>query len=349
MRLTIPCVGEEEIRAIADVINSGWLSQGEKVEAFENAVAEYLDVKYAVAVNSCTSAMHLALRAIGVGPCDFVIVSDFTYPATGSVVVHCGANPVLADIELETFALDPARLEGLIGPLTKAILLVHPFGLAANLDPIMEIANRRGVPVINDAACSLGTRYKGKHISDFGAATCFSFHPRKIITTGEGGMVVTNDELIARRVQRLRNHGLSRGVFTEHGFNYWMSDVNAAMGLAQMKKLDWIIRARREFAACLSECLQSLPLRLPRGDGHIFQSYVVMLPEKVSRYDVGTVLQQRGIETMVGTYALHLQPAFRGSAPCPRSAEAYFRTMTLPLYPGMDVTRLCEVLNGYSW
>lgn len=349
MRLTVPCVGDEEIQAVADVIKSGWLSQGKKVEAFEDAVAEYLNVKYAVAVNSCTSSMHLALRAIGVSPGDSVIASDFTYPATGSVVDHCGANPVLADIDLETFALNPAKLEELIGPLTKAILLVHPFGLAADLDPIMEIADRRGIPVINDAACALGTTYKGKHISNFGAATCFSFHPRKVITTGEGGMVVTNDELIASRVRELRNHGISGGLFVRHGFNYWMSDVNAAIGLVQMEKLDWIINERRKLAAQLSECLQALPLRLPSGEGHIFQSYVVMLPEGMDRNRLIAELRKRGIETTIGTYALHLQPAFESSAPCPRSAEAYRRTMTLPLYPGMDIRRLCEVLNAYSW
>lgn len=354
LRLTVPCVGDREIEVVAEVIKSGWLTQGKKVEAFENAVAEYLGVNHAVAVNSCTAALHLALHAVGVGPCEFVVVSDFTFPATANVVVHCGAHPVLVDVELATFALDPAKLEGLVSPLTRAVLLVHPFGLAANLDLIMEIANGRGIPVINDAACSLGTTYKGRHVSDFGVATCFSFHPRKIITTGEGGMVVTNNRSIADVVRCLRNHGRSEGGFRRFGFNYRMSDVHAAIGLVQLERLDGLIERRREVAGWYVDELDIEGVILPTQpdwDGHIYQSFVVLLDERYSRDVVIKRMLVRGIETQIGTYALHALPVFSRmytAGDLPASYLAHKQSLTLPLYPGMthdDVKRVCITLE----
>lgn len=354
IKLTVPYMGNDEISAVAEVIESGWLTQGERVEAFENAVAEYLGVKYAVATSSCTAALHLALRSVGVWHCDYVIVSDFTFPATANVVIHCGAHAVLADIELESFALDPAGLEEWTGYLPRAILLVHPFGLAANMDPIMEIADDRGIPVINDAACSLGATYKGKHISDFGIATCFSFHPRKIITTGEGGMVVTNDQDVADTVRCLRNHGQSGNEFKRFGFNYRMSDINAAVGLIQLGRLDGFIEKRRKVAGWYANELGidgvTVPVQ-PDWGGHVYQSFVVLLDERHNRDVVMQRMMRRGIETQIGTYALHAQFVFSRmykAGELPASFFAYKNALTLPLYPGMsqfDVKRVCSALE----
>lgn len=347
MRLTVPCVGKEEINAVADVLNSGWLTQGGKVAEFEDAVAEYVGSDYAIAVSSCTAALHLSLLACGIGPGDEVLVPDFTFPATANVVVHCGARPVLVDIDLDTYAMNPDDLEAKITERSKCVILVHPFGLFAPIGEISTIVWENDLLLVEDAACSLGATYLTKMCGTFGNTGCYSFHPRKTITTGEGGMVATEDEQIAEKIRKLRNHGRAGNVFEEVGFNYRMSDVHAAIGLAQMEKIDWIIAERRRLAEQLTECLKDSPLVLPSGKGHTFQSYVVRFMNVTGRTLVARELQKRGIETTIGTYALHLQPAFEGD--CPNSAKAYVQTMTLPLYIGMDVERLCEAIHACSW
>lgn len=285
IRLIRPEIGTEEIRKVSEVLKSGFLVQGKNVEKFEKKVANYLSVKYAMAVSSGTAALHLALIALGIKEGDEVVLPDFTFPATGNVVVLVGAKPVLIDIDLKTFNIDPTRIEGNITSRTKAIIPVHEFGQSADMDPILDIAKRNNLYVIEDAACALGAEYKDKKCGTMGDIGCFSFHPRKAITTGEGGMVVTNNPDVAAKVKALRNHGMTNkdGIyyFEYTGFNYRMTDFQAALGWVQMKKLDEIIKKRRELAALYDSFLKGNDIliipNVANGIKHIYQSYVVLL------------------------------------------------------------------------
>ncbi len=276
--ITRPWFDDQEASAVAAVLESGWVSQGPRVEEFEATFAAYVGARYAVATSSCTTALHLALIAGGVRPGDEVLVPTFTFVATANAVEYCGARPVFVDVDLETFNIDPALIEAKITARTRAIIPVHLFGLPADMDPILEIAERHALVVIEDAACGVGSRYHDRHVGTVGLAGCFSFHPRKIITTGEGGMLVTDDAALAARVRSLRSHGaevsdLERHAgngtrlpaFSEVGFNYRMTDVQAAIGLAQMAKLEGVLDSRSELARRYDAALQGVPgLRIPR-------------------------------------------------------------------------------------
>lgn len=348
--LARPQVDEAEIAEIREVMASGWLTQGPKVSEFESMVAERVGVPYAMAVTSATTALHLSLAALGVGPGDEVLVPDFTFPATANVVVQQRAQPVLVDIDLATFAMDPADLAAKITPRSRAIIPVHPFGLPADIDPIMDLAANHGLAVIEDAACALGAEYRGRLAGSIGLAGCFSFHPRKSITTGEGGMITTSDDAFANRVGLLRNHGGARSggryLFEEAGFNYRLSDLLAAVGVAQMRKLDLMLEARRRVAAWYDEALDDAGLeglqrpQVPDGRRHTYQSYVILLDSRVDRDAVIGNLAEAGIETTLGTYALHAQPFFArtyGFSPgdVPNSFRAFTSTLALPLHPGI--------------
>lgn len=358
--LARPQVDEAEIDEIRGVLASGWLTQGPKVAEFESMVAARIGVPHAMAVTSATTALQLSLAALGVGPGDEVLVPDFTFPATANVVVQQRAQPVLVDIDLATFAMDPTDLAAKITPRARAIIPVHPFGLPADMDPIMEVAAGHGLPVIEDAACALGAEYAGRPAGSIGLAGCFSFHPRKSITTGEGGMITTSDEAFADRVALLRNHGGvrsgSRYLFEEAGFNYRLSDILAAVGVAQMRKLDQMLDARRRAAARYDEVLDSAGLewlqrpRVPAGRRHTYQSYVVLLDPQVDRDGVIANLSAMGVETTLGTYALHAQPYFArtyGLSPgdIPHSFRAFTSTLALPLHPGIGVDEVDFVVS----
>jgi perosamine synthetase len=358
--LAAPWTGDDELAEIGAVLASGQLSQGPKVEEFEAMVAAVTGSRYAFAASSCTTAMHLALVALGIGPGDEVLVPDFTFPATANVVVQQGAVPVLVDVQPDTYNVEPVDLKRHLTSRTRAIMPVHLFGLSADLDPCLDFAREHGLAVLEDAACALGATYNGRPCGSVGDVGCFSFHPRKVITTGEGGMVVTDDDALAERLQLFRSHGGVRAggrfTFTQAGFNYRLSDVHAAMGVAQMRRLPDIVARRRALAAALTERLSELPgittPAEPAWGGHIFQAYVTVLDDGIDRDRVIAGLRERGIETTIGTYALHTESFFRrtygyDAGQLPASARLARQSLALPLFPTMteaEVDRVADAL-----
>lgn len=361
IRLALPYTDEDELSEVAAVLATGYLTQGPKVQELEQAVARLVGAEHAFATTSATTALHLALAALGISQGDEVIVPDFTFPATANVVVQLGARPVLVDVDARTYSMEPEQLERHISARTRAIMPVHPFGLSADMDSLRSEADRRGIPIVEDAACALATTYRGVPVGGLGRAGCFSFHPRKSITTGEGGMIVTNDDVLADRISILRNHGGRRSSgryrFEDAGFNYRLSDILAAVGVAQLRKLEWIIARRREVAALYDAALEDVPGVTPPWQppwgGHVYQSYVTRLDGSIDRDAVIRGMAERGIETTLGTYALHAEPYFvraLGHAPgdLPNSWDAYRTTLTLPLYPQMSVAIVERVVHALA-
>ncbi|KTR86490.1 DegT/DnrJ/EryC1/StrS family aminotransferase [Leucobacter chromiiresistens] len=360
MRLNVPLTGAEELAAVAEVLESGYLTQGPRAAEFERLVSEYVGVPHAFATSSATTGLHLALHAAGVRAGDEVIIPDFSFPATANAVIQQGATPVFVDIDLDTFNMDPALIGAAVTERTRAIMPVHAFGLPADMDAINAEAARIGVPVIEDAACALGGTYRGRQAGALGTAGVFSFHPRKIITTGEGGLITTSDDALAERVAVLRTHGAVRGShymsFVDAGYNYRLSDVHAAIGVAQMAKLDAIMAGRRALAATYGEALAGVAgvaaPHVPEGTEHAYQSYVVLLDEGIDRNAVIDAMRAAEIETTLGTYSMHLQPYFRdrfgiADEQLPQATRAHASALTLPLYPQLaesDVLRVVETL-----
>lgn len=349
LRLSIPVLGDEELAEIGRVLDSGYLTQGPRAAEFESQVADLTDVDSAFATSSATTGLHLALRALDVGPGDEVIIPDFSFPATANVVVQLGAIPVFVDIRLSDFGMDPDLLEQAITTQTKAIMPVHAFGLVCDMDPILQIAGHYNMPVVEDAACALGAVYNGRHAGALGTAGVFSFHPRKVITTGEGGMITTSDTDLAARISVLRSHGSVRGShymsFIEAGYNYRLSDINAAIGVAQMSRLDALLASRRERASRYAELFAGVDgvgiPETPEGRTHTYQSYVILLDEDIDRDNVIDAMRVAGIETTLGTYSMHLQPYFTerfgiADSVLPRATQAHQSALTLPLYPQMN-------------
>jgi perosamine synthetase len=361
IRLVVPDMGDEEADAVSQVLASGYLVQGQNVQRFEEMVAEYLNVDHVVAVSSGTAALHLSVLALDLGPGDEVIVPDFTFPATANVVAQVGAQPILADVSLATFNVDPVLVEPLITPRTRAIMPVHLFGLAAPMHELRMLAERYGLWLIEDAACALGAESAGLKCGTLGLLGCFSLHPRKAITTGEGGLIATRDAALANRLRSLRNHGMVSGPhgaqFVAAGLNYRMTDFQGALGVVQMGRLEKSIVQRRSLAAAYDEALSDLPwLARPANQGgksHIYQSYVVLLAGERDRAHVMASLRGEGIECTIGTYACHAQPYFQQrygyhSGDLPNSYNAFRRTLTLPLHVRMssqDVNAVAEALR----
>jgi perosamine synthetase len=362
IRLARPFTDEAEVDGVRGVLATGTLTQGPKVAEFEALIAERLGVPHAFAVTSATTALHLSLVALGIGPGDEVLVPDFTFPATANVVVQQGAIPVLVEIDLETFGVNAADLERKVSARTRAVMPVHAFGLSADMGPVMEIADRHGLAVVEDAACALGATYRGRPCGSIGTLGCFSFHPRKSITTGEGGMIITSDDALAARISLLRSHGgireHGRFTFEAAGFNYRLSDILAAVGVAQVAKLDQLLAARRRAAGWYDRALAGAPgLRLPADaewGEHTYQSYVVLLDAAVDRDSVIEELRREGIESTLGTYALHAQPYFSRSlhmrpGDLPNSFQAFSSSVALPLHAGLgraDVDYVAERLRA---
>lgn len=365
LRVTRPAVGAEELAEIEKVLASGYLTQGPAVAEFESTVASYVGVKHAFAMSSATTAMHLALVALGVGPGDDVVVPAFTFPATANVVVQAGARPVLADIHPATFAVTPETVEAALTPKTRAIIPVDPFGYPADMQGIVDLVHGRDIRIVEDAACAIGASRKGTMCGAFPDVGCYSFHPRKVITTGEGGMITTDDDAIADRISLLRSHGGKRDGdrqrFEAAGFNYRLSDVQGAMGNAQMSKLPGLLARRRTLAGILTRLLTELPgVRPPAtepGADPTYQSYVVLLDADYDRDGVIRAMQERGVQTVIGTYGLHLEPYFQRTlgvteASFPTATHVTRQSLTLPLFPDMDdadtdriVTELASALS----
>jgi len=337
------------------VLASGFLVQGQHVAAFEQAVAQHVGTRSAIAVSNCTAALHLSLLALDVRPGDIVVVTAYSWPATANVIELYGARPVFADIQPDTFNIDPNRLEETLERLmanahtarrVKAVLPVHTFGQMANMPAILELAGRYGLPVVEDAACALGATWQGRQAGTWGTIGCFSFHPRKAITTGEGGMVVTNDPDLAKRLRALRNHGLDPDApspdFILPGLNCRMTDFQGALGVTQMAKLDRIIAARRCLAGLYDELLRGTSIQAPvvaPGSHPVYQSYVVLLPADVAprRADLIAALKARGIETTIGTWHIPMITHYRraygyreGDFPVADVVSAL--SLTLPLH-----------------
>jgi perosamine synthetase len=358
IRLTIPSIEDDDLAAVREALASGFLVQGPRVSAFEHAVAARVGSRHAVAVSNCTAALHLALLALDLRPGDIVAVAAYSWVSTANVIELCGAQPAFVDVDPRTGNMDPAALEGVLTNLmalpetarrVRAVLPVHAFGQIAELPAILELAGRYELPVIEDAACALGAKLSGRPAGNWGALGCFSFHPRKAVTTGEGGVVTTDDDRLAWRLRALRNHGHDPEAagpdFVMPGFNYRLTEMQAALGLSQMNKLERVLAARRRLAHSYGELLVDLPLVLPQPvaeERHVYQSYVVLLPEEHAprRAELIAALKQRGIETQIGTWHMPLTTYFRtrygfGPGDFPGADTIFGRALTLPLYEAM--------------
>ncbi|HET8893909.1 MAG TPA: DegT/DnrJ/EryC1/StrS family aminotransferase [Gaiellaceae bacterium] len=367
--ITKPYFGDAELQAVQEPLLTGWVVQGPRVAEFERKFCAYTGAAHALAANSCTTALHLAVAALGLGPGDEVIVPAFTWVSTANVVEYMGATPVFCDVDLETYNLDIRHAESLVGERTVGILPVHLFGLAADMQAVGSLARRHSLWVVEDAACGFGAWYRGRHVGTFGAAGAFSFHPRKSITTGEGGMVTTQDAALAAAMTSLREHGASRSEHSRHsgegaflladyeavGFNYRMTDIQGALGSAQMDRADWILDRRRARAARYDELLADLQwLRspsVPEDHVHGYQAYVCLyaieepslenLPGLHERRNaLMSRLENRGIATRQGTHAAGLVGYYRSRyelrpEDLPNAAIAESLTVALPLFAQM--------------
>ena len=365
--ITKPALGEEEARAPFESIRSGWVTQGPKVAEFEKAVAAYCGAKHGIATTSCTTGLHLALAAAGVGPGDEVIVPSFTFIASANAILYTGATVVFAEIDPRTYNVDPADVEQRITERTKAIMPVDQIGLSADIDAINAIARRRGVDVIEDAAPAIGATYRGRRIGSNAHQTVFSFHPRKVITTGEGGMITTDDDALAERARRLRAHGMSVSDLDRHradrviierydelGFNYRMTDIQASIGLVQLRRLDELLAARVAKAERYHAELRGIPglepPYTPPNATHTYQSYCVRLTEDcpLDREELMTRLLARGIATRRGVMASHLEKTYVdriGRVSLPVTEEAARTTMLIPLYAAMTDAEQSYVID----
>ena len=360
IHISLPATGEEEWEACREPLMSGWLTQGPKVAAFEQAFAERHRVEHALATTSCTTGLHLILAGLGIGPGDEVIVPAFTWIATANVVVYCGATPVFADVDPETYNLDPADVARKLTERTKAVIVVHLFGLCADMDALRAAVPQR-VAFVEDAACAAGASYQGTPAGGLGDAAAFSFHPRKSVTTGEGGMVTTNDADLALTMEKMRNHGAEISEEQRHrgpkpyllpefnllGFNYRMTDLQGAVGVVQLGKLDGFIAERRAWAERYRAGLQRLGwLRMPvfGNGGHAWQAFVTSVDPDTApmpRNEIMERLQAAGIATRPGTHAVHLLGYYRDRLglsrddfPAARDCDA--NTMALPLHNRMS-------------
>jgi perosamine synthetase len=350
-----PSMRGGEAAAIADVIASGWVSQGPRVAAFEAAFAARVGASAAVATTSCTTALELALHVSGVGPGDEVVIPSLSFIATANSVWQCGATPVFADIDPLTYNLDPAAAERAITSKTKAIMPVHQVGLPADMDPFLELAQRHDLAIVEDAACAIGAAYKGRTIGSLGPLACFSLHPRKVITTGEGGMIAVQDPAVAERLRRLRGHGMDMSdlarhtasdvvfeAYPERGWNARMTDLQAALGLCQLEALDDILERRRVLAERYTAAIEPLPNLYPPHEPpyaqRTWQSYCVRVGPHapVSRTELMRRLLHDGIPTRRGVMAIHEEASYAGAHASLEHTEAAAReVLMLPLFPDL--------------
>lgn len=378
--ITKPFFGAEEETAICAPLHSGWVVQGPYVKEFEEKFSAFTEARFSIATSSCTTALHIAVAALELKPDDEVIVPAFTWISTANVVEYMGAKPVFCDIDLPTFNIDPGQIEGLITPKTVGIIPVHLFGLCADMQPIQKIAQKYNLWVVEDAACGFGARYHGKHAGTFGEMGCFSFHPRKSITTGEGGMITTQREDFDQLARILRDHGASRSDLSRHtgkagfllseynhlGYNYRMTDIQGALGCAQMDRAAWILETRSQRAQHYNQLLTEVEWletpRVPDGFVHGYQAYVCLFcPEEPTLSNVDQLHQERnelmmqleakGIATRQGTHAPVLQGYYTEKYALhpeqfPNAYLADRLGLTLPLYAQMTEVEQVLVLQS---
>jgi len=358
--ISLPATGEDEWQAVREPILSGWLTQGPKVAEFEKRFAERHQVNHALAVTSCTTGLHLILVAMEIGPGDEVIGPAFTWVATANVVLHCGATPVFVDVCKKTFNMDPAQILKKVTKRTKAIIPVHLFGLCVDIDHIKSIIPTH-IKIIEDAACAVGASYNGKWAGALGDAASFSFHPRKSITTGEGGMITTNNTKLAQHMNQMRNHGASISEEQRHkgqkpyvlpdfnllGFNYRMTDLQGSVGIKQLEKLDHFISERSKWAKYYKEKLSDIKWLFlpdePENGNHGWQSYVINLSQESApapRNKIMEKLQEQGIATRPGTHAVHMLGLYKEKFDLhpndfPNARDCNNNAMAIPLHNRM--------------
>jgi perosamine synthetase len=367
-----PYLTEEEAKAAHDTILTGWITQGPRVAEFEEKFAAYTQAKYAVAVSNCTTALHLAMIVSGIGAGDEVICPSMSYIATANSIKYTGAKPVFAEVIPETYNLDPVDAEKKITPKTKAILLVHQIGMPADIDAFTKLAEKHNLKLIEDAACAVGSTYKGKKIGSHSELVCFSLHPRKVISTGDGGFITTNREDYYQRMKLLRQHGMSvndrvrhesaKVIFEDHievGYNYRMTDIQAAVGIKQLAKLDWIIAERRKIALRYNDVFKDIDcIRLPiEKEGYFsnYQSYSVYLKENcpISRNELMQKMLDAGVSSRRGIMTSHRETAYKNECAglsLPASENAADNSIILPLYIPMtekDIQTVIDVFRSH--
>jgi perosamine synthetase len=366
--LTRPSFGDEEIDAVRAVLESGWVAgQGPRGSELEARFAARCEVGYAIAVANCTAALHLSLLALGVGPPDEVLVADYTYPATGHAVAYTGARPVFVDVLPDTWTVSPDAAAELVGPRTRGIIAVDAFGQCADYDALRELADRNGLFLIEDAACSVGATYRRRPAGSLADIACFSLHARKGITSGEGGVVVTGDAALADAARKLSCFGIESAyarqgdadtgdlpvpVFEHLGYNYKLSDIQAAIAAVQFDRLDEFLAARRHVAARYRDLLENVDgITLPAvaaDRDHTWQSYVLTLDASVPRGPFVASLRAAGVQANIGTYASHVQPVYGERPSCPVSADLFARHVAIPMYAGLrdaDVERVAAAVR----
>ncbi|MBN2712349.1 MAG: DegT/DnrJ/EryC1/StrS family aminotransferase [Planctomycetes bacterium] len=369
MKLTSPKFDQDEVDFVSKCLESGWVTQGPMVQEFEKRIAQRQQVAHALATTSCTAALHLGALSLGLKPGDEVIVPAFTWITSAHAVEYVGAKAVFADVDPITFNLDPVAFEAAITPNTRAVVVVHLFGLAAPMDEIMAIAKKYSLLVIEDAACAIGTRYDGKPVGGIGDVGCFSFHPRKVITTGEGGALTTNRDELPPVVNAYRCHGFSgyptndsgqthpytMGSFDYLGFNLRLSDIQAAVGLAQLNKLDGLLAERcaaaNSYSSLLAEIEEVAIPTVPAKCGHTYQSYVIRIQKGgVARRNlIMDEFQRQGIQTRPGTHAVHRLGYYAkkygiDEAEFPNACDCEDTTITLPIFPGITIEDQMQVV-----
>ena len=372
-------LSETEINSVLEPLGTGWLVQGPKVREFEEKWSAFTEARNSIAVTSCTSALHLSLAALGFGSGDEAIVPAFTWISTANVIEHLGGKVVFCDIDLKSFNLDLDQIESKISPNTKAILPVHLFGLPVNMEPVLALAKKHDLWVVEDAACGFGSRLKEKHVGTFGHTGCFSFHPRKAITTGEGGMITTDDDLLAEKLRRLRDHGAAMTDLQRHlgprpylladhpeaGYNHRMTDLQGALGAAQMYRAGDIVAKRQSLARKYDQAFEGLGwLRTPlvhHDQEHGYQSYpCLFMPKEIDRGNITETnhlrnqwmdhLQKNGISTRPATHAIHLLNFYQEKYQLkpedfPNAYAADQCSISLPLFHGLTEEEQLYVID----
>ncbi|OGK25497.1 aminotransferase DegT [Candidatus Roizmanbacteria bacterium RIFCSPLOWO2_01_FULL_37_13] len=365
-----PYITREDARAVYQTILTGWVTQGPKVKEFENNFAAYIGTKYAVAVSSCTAALHLAMIVCGIKAGDEVVCPSLSFIATANAIRYVGARPVFADVDRSTYNLDPSCVEKVITDKTKAILIVHQFGMPADIDGFKKLCEKYHLKLIEDAACAIGSIYKGKKVGIHSDLVCFSFHPRKVITTGDGGIITTSNSKYYQRLKLLRQHGMSIDDRTRHeakkiiiekylelGYNFRMTDIQASLGITQLKKVDFILKKRREIAEKYNQAFKKIPyLVVPsekNGNKTNYQSYTIQLKKNspISRKKLMGELLKRDIATRRGVMLIHKEPAYRNLYPhlrVPNSEYISKNSVTLPLYVQMTRREIKRVIKALA-